>query len=99
MSNQLERKELIHTSPSMKDEDFFSAIDATGGWPVNYKYVGFYHAYDYSGRYGIFRNNPHNDGWWTRIACADDYYWWKLSPEKKAEVLKNARQQLIAQLR
>ena len=39
--DRIERKELIHTSPGMEDEEFFKAIDNTGGWPVGYNYVSF----------------------------------------------------------
>jgi len=92
------RIELIHTHPGMKMEDFMQAIDNTGGWPVGYTYVSFYHALEYSGRYCQFTNNYLQTGWWTTICHADDYYYWKLSEEKKGEILKVARQQLIRQL-
>lgn len=95
----LSRKELVHTHPGMKDEDFMRAVDATGGWPLGYKFVQFYHSAEWSGRECRFTNNGTNTGWWTTVCTADDYYWWKLSAEKKAEVTKEARRQLINQLR
>ena len=82
----------------MKDGDFMAAIDKTGGWPVGYRYVQFFHAAEYSGRTCVFTNNGTNTGWWTTVCTADDYYWWKLSDAKKAEVVKEARRQLIRQL-
>lgn len=94
----LNRDDLVHTHPGMKVEDFMAAIDKTGGWPVGYKCVQFYHAVEYSGRTCKFTNNDVNTGWWTTVCRADDYYWWKLSDAKKAEVLKDARRQLIRQL-
>ena len=94
----LSREDLVHTHPGMKVEDFMAAIDKTGGWPVGYKYVQFYHAVENSGRTCIFTNNEVNTGWWSTVCMADDYYWWKLSDAKKAEVLKDARRQLIRQL-
>lgn len=61
-----------------KDAEFFSLIDSTGGWPVGYEHVGFEHT---DTRNAGFTNSPHNDGWWTIVASADDYYLWKLSPQ------------------
>ena len=96
--NALERKELIHLHPGMKDEDFMAAIDTTGGWPVGYKFVQFFHGDYYTGRTCAFTNNGANTGWWTTVCTSDDYYWWKLSDKKKADVMKEARRQLIRQL-
>jgi hypothetical protein len=61
-----------------KDGLFFAAIDAAGGWPIGFAYVGFEHTDE---RAVGFTNSPHNDGWWTVLASADDYYVWKLSPQ------------------
>lgn len=96
---ELNRKELIHTHPGMKSVDFMAAIDTTGGWPVGYKYVSFYHAAEYSGRYCKFTNDGRNSGWWTVVCTADDYHWYKLSEAKKADIFKESRRQLIQQLR
>jgi len=71
------REGLRHTRPGQPDAEFFSAIDATGGWPVGLQYVGFEHT---DSRNAGFTNSPYNDGWWTVVASADDYYLWKLSP-------------------
>jgi len=97
--DSMDRPELIHTRPGMTDEDFFKAISTTGGWPEGYKYVSFYHAADYPGRYCKFTMLPLHTGWWTTIASADEYYWWKLTPERKAQATDDARKQLISQLR
>lgn len=78
MSERLMREGLRHTYAGMKDEVFFQAIDATGGWPVGYQYVGFEHS---DTRDAGFTNLLRNDGWWTVVYSADDYYMWKLSPE------------------
>lgn len=59
------------------DSKFFAHIDELGGWPVGLEYVGFEHT---DTRAAGFTNSPHNDGWWTIVASADDYYLWKLSP-------------------
>lgn len=56
---------------------FFEAIDAVGGWPVGFEFVGFEHT---ENRAAGFTNSPHNDGYWTVLASADDYFLWKLSP-------------------
>ena len=58
------------------DAEFFAAIDAAGGWPVGYKFVGFEHTEQ---RAAGFTHSPHNDGMWTVLASGDDYYLWKLS--------------------
>lgn len=60
------------------DSELFKLIDKHGGWPVGYQFVGFSHT---EGREAGFCNSSHNDGWWTVVASADDYYFWKLSPE------------------
>lgn len=67
---------LRHEGMGLKDEEFFAHIDANGGWPLGYRYVGFVHS---DAREAGFCNSPVNDGWWTVVASADDYYLWKLS--------------------
>jgi hypothetical protein len=70
---------LQHDYASCHDDSiFFAAIDAVGGWPLGYRFVGFEHT---DTRAAGFTNSPHNDGWWTVVSSADDYYLWKLSPE------------------
>lgn len=78
MSERLMREGLRHDwSWSSDDGKFFQAIDATGGWPVGYQFVGFEHT---EARSAGFTNSSVNTGWWTVVASADDYYLWKLSP-------------------
>lgn len=67
---------LRHAHPGLPNEDFFRAIDAAGGWPVGYQFVGFCHDEREAG----FTNSPTCTGWWTVVASADDYHLWKLSP-------------------
>lgn len=93
------RPELIHKYPGMKLQDFFQAIDETGGWPVGYTHVSFYHAVENSGRVCKFGMRDLRLPYWTTICTSDDYYYWKLSQSKRDEILKLARQQLIRQLR
>lgn len=88
MTNRLMREGLAHKHAGMKDEDFFAMIDATGGWPVGYRFVGFEHTDE---RKAGFTNAPHNSGWWTVVADADDYYLWKLSPECLQRVVDAVR--------
>jgi hypothetical protein len=68
---------LVHKYAGLKDEEFFSAIDSCGGWPLGYRYVGFEHT---DSREAGFTNSHINTGWWTVVADADDYHLWKLSP-------------------
>lgn len=91
------RRELVHDW-LMTDEEFFRRVDATGGWPVGYTCVSFYR--DAGGdRYCKFTARPLMTGWWTTVATADDYYYWKISEEKKAEIVDQVRRQLIRQLK
>ncbi|MBB3010685.1 hypothetical protein [Cupriavidus alkaliphilus] len=59
------------------EQEFFALVDATGGWPVGYPYVGFAHS---DSRAAGFTMQPIHHGWWTTLYSADDYYLWKLSP-------------------
>lgn len=69
---------LRHEWKSSGDEGaFFIRIDELGGWPVGYAFAGFEHTDE---RAAGFTNSHMNDGWWTVVASADDYYLWKLSP-------------------
>ncbi len=68
---------LRHKYAGLSDAEFFAEIDAHGGWPNGYRYVGFEHA---DARAAGFTNSHSNTGWWTVLAEADDYYLWKLSP-------------------
>ena len=92
------RRELIHRWLS-KPEEFLADIEKTGGWPEGYTHVSFFHDGPAGDRYCKFTKYPLRTGWWTTVATADDYYYWKLSDTKKAEILKKARQQLVKQLR
>ena len=91
------RRELVHQWMS-KPEKFLAEIDKTGGWPTGYTHVSFFHDGPCGDRYCQFTTHPLHTGWWTTVATSDDYYGWKLSDKKKAEVLKDARKQLIRQL-
>lgn len=78
---------LCHEYAAMSDSDFFASIDAHGGWPIGYQFIGFVHG---TKREAGFCNSPANDGWWTVVASADDYYLWKLSPEALKRVVDAA---------
>lgn len=78
---------LRHAYAGLKSEEFFAHIDANGGWPLGYRYVGFVHSDE---REAGFCNSAHNDGWWTVVASADDYYLWKLSPEALQRIVDAA---------
>ena len=94
----LDRPQLVHQRAG-KPEDFMAEIEKTGGWPTGYTHVSFFHDGPCGNRYCKFTTYPLHTGWWTTVATADDYYWWKLSPERKAKELQKARRQLIDQLR
>jgi len=90
----LARPALIHASSSMTDAEFFDAIDATGGWPVGYRYVQFYHAMDNAGRTCRFTNDSTNTGWWTTICTRDQYLWSRISDSYKLHVAATVRVQI-----
>lgn len=81
--SRLMREGLSHRYPGVPDEELLKAIDATGGWPVGYQYIGFEHTEE---RKAGFCLSSHNDGWWTVVMSADDYYMWKLSPAALARI-------------
>jgi hypothetical protein len=78
---------LRHERAGLEDAEFFAHIDANGGWPLGYRYVGFEHT---DSRKAGFTNSPHNSGWWTVVASADDYHLWKLSPEALQRIVDAA---------
>jgi len=43
MSSRHMVKGLAHEYAGIRDDRFFAAIDAAGGWPLGYKFVGFEH--------------------------------------------------------
>lgn len=91
MSGRLMREGLAHTFRVTKDHDFFQQIDATGGWPLGYQFVGFEHTDE---RAAGFSNDHRNTGWWTTLYSADDYYLWKLSPQAVARFAEAVRERI-----
>jgi hypothetical protein len=75
---------LAHLYPGLDLGAFFAMVDESGGWPVGYGFVGFRHSDE---REAGFCNSALNDGWWTVVASADDYYLWKLSPRALQRVV------------
>lgn len=96
---ELNRPTLVHSGMGMKIEDFFIEIDKTGGWPLGFTQVSFYHSVKNEGRVCRFTNYILHTEWWSNICSSDDYYWWKISEGKKKKILEEARMQLIKQLK
>jgi hypothetical protein len=90
----LVRRDLIHPWGEPK-EKFLQLIDDTGGWPVGYTYVSFYHDGPCGNRYCVFTTYPLQTEWWTMVCNADEYYLWKLSPNALKHNEKEARRKLI----
>ena len=82
------REGLAHAHACLNDDAFFKLIDATGGWPAGYEYVGFEHT---SERAAGFTNSNQNTGWWTTLNSQDDYYLWKLSPKALQRIVDAER--------
>jgi hypothetical protein len=85
----IERPGLIHKW-MCNPEDFLASIDATGGWPLGWTHVSFFHGEE---RRCIFTKCELRTEWYTTVATADDYYWWKLSAGKKDAEASRARQE------
>lgn len=68
---------------------FFKRVDENGGWPLDKKYIHYYHSGD-DIRPCEFGNCVLRTGWWTTIYSSDDYYKWKLSKEALDEIKKAA---------
>lgn len=86
--SELKRENLIHNY-GMPMEIFLKRIEETGGWPENFLYVSFFHAVEDDKRFCIFTNQFMNTGWYTTILNRDEYYWWKISKEKKTKIKDN----------
>lgn len=82
---------LRHKHPGYSDDEFFRDIDALGGWPLGYQYVGFEHT---NSRAAGFTNSSANTGWWSIVASADDYYLWKLSPAALQRIADAVRESI-----
>lgn len=60
-------------------------IDATGGWPIHAKHLVMRHDMQEK-RPCYFTNSPFpNNEWNTSVLTADEYYWEKVSIEKKID--------------
>jgi len=77
--------------------EFFSRIDACGGWPLGKKYVSFFHDIGIERRCEFGDTHLRNE-WWTTIATADEYYWWKISTEYKAVIAAEIRNKFVNQI-
>ena len=93
----LVRPELKHLLGA-PEETFLQSIDETGGWPVGYTHVSFYHDGPFGNRYCQFTTYPLNTGWWTTVCNADDYYRWKLSPKALEKIEKEVRRKILRSL-
>lgn len=86
----------LHHVWTESDHDFFKRIDECGGWPVGFQYVAFYHDEE---RRCEFINEHVRNGWWTTIANADDYYWWKISDKAKATIRELHQHEFFSKIR
>lgn len=82
------RTDLAHKGPGYPNDKLFQDIDRTGGWPVGYEYVGFEHTTE---RKAGFTKERISHGWWSSVASADDYYFWKLSERAKQKIIEAVR--------
>lgn len=74
----------------MTDTEFFQRIDSCGGWPLGMRFISIFHDGPGKGRRCAFGNQRLRTDWWTTICEADDYYWWKLSPDGKQKYIERS---------
>jgi len=86
-------KELYHIFHDTK-ETFFKRIDEFGGWPHNAKSVVLKHCCEEKRPCYFCTLKSVRNEWNTSIYTDDDYYWWKISSEKKLEIEKELRNKI-----
>lgn len=89
------REGLFCPWPRLDIDQFMHQVDATGGWPLGYRCVGFRHT---TARECTFSNSSANDGWWTYMYSSDDYYWWKISEARKSEIRTDNERGLLRKI-
>lgn len=91
-----EPAKITHTWMETTSEDLVRQMDeANIGWPPKAKSLKFYHTIEKGDRPCKFFADAHNTGWWTVVLTPDEYYWIKLSAEKKRQIEHNARMSII----
>lgn len=93
---KMAHKGLRHAYAGLSAADFFEHIDAVGGWPLDYPYVGFAHS---DAREAAFTMEPTHHGYWTTLYHRDDYLMWKLSPVAWDRIFDGVREDLMARMR
>jgi hypothetical protein len=78
-------------------EEFFARIDMMGGWPLGYKFVTQQHT-TMTERPCYFGNQQIRNEMNTTIFSADDYYWWKLTAERKAQERLKTRKEFALEI-
>lgn len=95
----MENKKQLYWSRGEDENIFFKRVDEEfGGWPHNAKSVVYRHTGE-EPRYCYFCLVENvRDEWNTSFFTADDYYWWKISQNKKQEIKKLMFSKLAQQL-
>ena len=75
----------------------FTRIDQHGGWPLDYKFLIVRHTVERE-RPLYFSTVPIDNEHNTTIYTADDYHWWKLTPEAKALHRARYRRELLSEI-
>lgn len=88
----------LTVAPETSREDFLRRIDSAGGWPAGYDVVCYGEYLGNGVRKCFFENTSSKINWRAVICTSDEYYWWKLSDSKKAEVVREAKTQLIQKI-
>ena len=76
----------LYYCPGDSTETFFKRVDECGGWPHNAKSVGYKHTCELERPcyFSVLENV--RDEWNTSLYSSDEYYWWKISEDKKTKI-------------
>jgi hypothetical protein len=69
------------------DDVLFARIDSIGGWPAGFPYLVMIHGCN-SKRECYFSQVYRHDEWNTTLHHANNYHWWKITPDRKAAIRK-----------
>ena len=95
--DELHRPELIHRYLFNKN-DFIDEIDRTGGGPLGYTHVSFFHSMEQDGRKCKFGMKDLRQPYWTTVLTSDEYYFSKLSAKKILEIESGAKKAIAERL-
>ncbi len=76
----------LYYCPGDTTEEFFKRIDECGGWPHNAKSLVYRHTGELERSCYFSTLEFVGDEWNTTIYSSDEYYWLKISEDKKTKI-------------